>query len=237
MKVILFGATGMVGQGVLRECLLDPDVERVLAVGRSPTGQPHAKLREIRARGFLRLLRDRIRARRLRRLLLLSRRLLGRHGRGALPASPTTSRMAAARRWQDSTRDGVHLRLRRRHRQHRAGPRMWARVKGKTENDLLKLPFRRPTCSVPRASSRCTGSGRRPPVRRSMSLARRCFAGGAHFAEVRHDDRAGRPRDAPRRRDGDRSRCWRTTTSTRCRWLLRCAICSSEVRCLRTIPE
>jgi uncharacterized protein YbjT (DUF2867 family) len=36
MKVILFGATGMVGQGVLRECLLDPDVESVLAVGRSP---------------------------------------------------------------------------------------------------------------------------------------------------------------------------------------------------------
>jgi uncharacterized protein YbjT (DUF2867 family) len=47
MKVILFGATGMVGQGVLRECLLDPGVERVLAVGRSPTGQTHDKLREI----------------------------------------------------------------------------------------------------------------------------------------------------------------------------------------------
>jgi uncharacterized protein YbjT (DUF2867 family) len=31
MKVVLFGATGMVGQGVLRECLLDPDVESVLA--------------------------------------------------------------------------------------------------------------------------------------------------------------------------------------------------------------
>ena len=38
MKVILFGATGMVGQGVLRECLLDAGVERVLAVGRSSTG-------------------------------------------------------------------------------------------------------------------------------------------------------------------------------------------------------
>jgi uncharacterized protein YbjT (DUF2867 family) len=47
MKVILFGATGMVGQGVLRECLLDPDVEQVLAVGRSATGQQHAKLREL----------------------------------------------------------------------------------------------------------------------------------------------------------------------------------------------
>jgi len=47
MNVILFGATGMVGQGVLRECLLAPDVERVLAVGRSGTGQRHDKLREL----------------------------------------------------------------------------------------------------------------------------------------------------------------------------------------------
>jgi hypothetical protein len=35
VKVVLFGSTGMVGQGVLRECLLDPDVEGVLAVVRS----------------------------------------------------------------------------------------------------------------------------------------------------------------------------------------------------------
>ena len=35
MKVLLFGATGMVGQGVLRECLLDPDVEGVLAIVRN----------------------------------------------------------------------------------------------------------------------------------------------------------------------------------------------------------
>jgi putative NADH-flavin reductase len=53
MKVILFGATGMVGQGVLRECLLDPGVESVLAVGRSPTGQRHAKLREILHDNFM----------------------------------------------------------------------------------------------------------------------------------------------------------------------------------------
>jgi uncharacterized protein YbjT (DUF2867 family) len=47
VKVILLGATGMVGQGVLRECLLDPDVEIVLAVGRTATQQHHKKLREI----------------------------------------------------------------------------------------------------------------------------------------------------------------------------------------------
>lgn len=53
MKVILFGATGMVGQGSLRECLLDPGIESVLAVGRSPIVQRHPKLREILRDSFL----------------------------------------------------------------------------------------------------------------------------------------------------------------------------------------
>lgn len=47
MKIIIFGATGMVGQGVLRECLLNPAVAQVLCVGRTPTGQRHPKLAEI----------------------------------------------------------------------------------------------------------------------------------------------------------------------------------------------
>ena len=44
MKVIVVGASGMVGQGVLRECLLDPDVERVVTVGRRALGRTDAKL-------------------------------------------------------------------------------------------------------------------------------------------------------------------------------------------------
>lgn len=47
MRVVVFGATGMIGQGVLRECLLAPDVESVLAVGRAPTGVTHEKLRDL----------------------------------------------------------------------------------------------------------------------------------------------------------------------------------------------
>lgn len=47
MRVVIFGATGMVGQGVLRECLLAEDVQEVVTVGRTPTGQRHPKLREI----------------------------------------------------------------------------------------------------------------------------------------------------------------------------------------------
>jgi uncharacterized protein YbjT (DUF2867 family) len=47
MKVIVFGATGMIGQGVLRECLVDPAIEAVVTVGRKATGKTDAKLREI----------------------------------------------------------------------------------------------------------------------------------------------------------------------------------------------
>src|ERR1700692_4079176 len=47
MKVVIFGATGMVGQGVLRECLLDPEIESVLAFFRNATLPQHDKLREI----------------------------------------------------------------------------------------------------------------------------------------------------------------------------------------------
>lgn len=47
VRVMVFGATGMVGQGVLRECLLDPQVDEVLAVGRTPLGRSHPKLREL----------------------------------------------------------------------------------------------------------------------------------------------------------------------------------------------
>ena len=47
MNVILFGATGMAGQGVLRECLRDDGVERLLVIARRPCGQAHSKLREL----------------------------------------------------------------------------------------------------------------------------------------------------------------------------------------------
>ena len=47
MKVIVFGATGMVGTGALRETLADPDVEAVLSVGRRSSGVQHPKLREL----------------------------------------------------------------------------------------------------------------------------------------------------------------------------------------------
>jgi uncharacterized protein YbjT (DUF2867 family) len=47
MKVLIFGATGMVGQAVLRECLRDPEVDLVVSIVRKTTGAMDARLREI----------------------------------------------------------------------------------------------------------------------------------------------------------------------------------------------
>ena len=143
MKIILFGATGMVGQGVLRECLLDAYVERVLAIGRSPTGQRHAKLREIVHRDFLDYSAIEseltgydacffclgvssvgMNEERYRHLTyditLAAARTLAR-------LNPQMVFVYVTGRGTDSTE---------------RGSLMWARVKGKTENDLLKLPFK-----------------------------------------------------------------------------------------------
>jgi uncharacterized protein YbjT (DUF2867 family) len=143
VKVLLFGASGMVGQGVLRECLLDPAVETVLCVGRRPLGQSHPKLRE---------------------LVVADLGALGPHeaeltgfDAGFLCLGVSSAGMAEAEyrrvthdltlaiatplaRWNpgmtityvsgagtDSTEHGRS---------------MWGRVKGQTENDLLRLPFR-----------------------------------------------------------------------------------------------
>ena len=53
MKIILFGSTGMVGQGVLRECLLDSNVTEIITVVRKSTGETNPKLREIVHKDFL----------------------------------------------------------------------------------------------------------------------------------------------------------------------------------------
>jgi uncharacterized protein YbjT (DUF2867 family) len=53
MKVILFGATGMIGAGALIECLEDDGVEQVLAIVRRPTGRSHPKLVELIHKDFL----------------------------------------------------------------------------------------------------------------------------------------------------------------------------------------
>lgn len=47
LNVLVFGATGMIGQGVVRECLMDPGVRRVQTIGRTATGVQHPKVRDL----------------------------------------------------------------------------------------------------------------------------------------------------------------------------------------------
>jgi uncharacterized protein YbjT (DUF2867 family) len=55
INAIITGATGMVGEGVMHECLLHPDVEKVVIVNRRPSGFTHPKLREIIVQDFFKL--------------------------------------------------------------------------------------------------------------------------------------------------------------------------------------
>src|ERR1700716_2717253 len=143
MKVILFGATGMVGQGVLRECLLDAGVESVLVVGRSPTGQRHAKLREILHEKFMDFSAIESELRGYDACFFC----LGVSSVGmneeryrhltydiTMAAATTLAKLNPGMVFTYVTGRGTDS--------TEQGPRMWARVKGKTENDLLKLPFK-----------------------------------------------------------------------------------------------
>src|SRR5262252_7528220 len=142
MRVILFGATGMVGQGVLREALADPHVESVLAVGRAAIGQRHPKLRElVRAEMF-----DWSDA----------AELAGYHacffclGVSYAGMSEESYRrvtydltMAAARKLAELNPDMIFIYVSGAGTDAtEQGRSMWARVKGQTENALSKLSFR-----------------------------------------------------------------------------------------------
>ena len=144
MNVVLFGATGMIGQGVLRECLLDPDVQRVVTVGRAPTGQQHPKLQEIVHADLF-------------DLSAIERDLNGLDAcffcLGVTSAGMTEAEYT--RVTYDLTMVVAQTLVRLNPQMtfvfvsgvgtdsSERGRTMWARVKGKAENALLRLPFKR----------------------------------------------------------------------------------------------
>lgn len=143
MKVILFGATGMVGQGILRECLLDPEVTHVLTIGRNPTGIQNPKLQEIKKEDLFSYLDiesklsgydacfftmgvsaaglDEAGYRRMNYDLPLAA------AQALVKLNPKMTFIYVSGQGTDSSEKGNV---------------MWARVKGATENALLKLPFK-----------------------------------------------------------------------------------------------
>lgn len=143
MNVLLFGATGMVGQGVLRECLADPLISRVQTIGRSGTGVQHPKLQEVvhpdlynytsiegQLTGFDACffclgvtssgMKEADYAHLTYDLTLAAAETLAR-------LNPQMTFIYVSGAGTDSSEKG---RI------------MWARVKGKTENALLRLPFK-----------------------------------------------------------------------------------------------
>jgi uncharacterized protein YbjT (DUF2867 family) len=144
----------MVGQGVLRECLLDPEVDEVLSIGRSATEQTHPKLREVVHPDLLNLsaieselssfdacffclgvssagMKEEDYRRVTFDITLAAARTLAR-------LDPTMAFIYVSGAGTDSSERGRS---------------MWARVKGRTENALLRLPFKavmfRPAGIVP----------------------------------------------------------------------------------------
>jgi uncharacterized protein YbjT (DUF2867 family) len=141
MRVILFGGTGMIGRGVLRECLLDPDVQGVLAIGRSTLGQTHEKLSEL-------VLAD------LTSYDAVSDQLRGYDacffclGVSSAGMSESDYRritydiaVAAARVLAQASPDMTFVFVSGAGTDA-ASKTMWARVKGEAENAILALPFR-----------------------------------------------------------------------------------------------
>ena len=155
MNVVLFGSTGMVGQGVLRECLLDSRVTRVVTVGRTPTGQVHAKLRELAVPDLFDLATIEAELGGLDACLFsagvsavrLSEATYSRVNHDLpLSVARTLLRLNPALTFVYVSGKGTDATER--------GRVMWARVKGRTENALRRLPFKatymfRPALIVP----------------------------------------------------------------------------------------
>lgn len=143
MNVVLFGASGMVGQGVLRECLLDPDVRSVLSIVRSPTGQEHAKLRELVLQDFFDFSTIEGDLSELDACFFC----LGVSSAGTTEAAYTritydlTLAAAQTLAKRNPGMTFIYVSGQGTDSSER-GRIMWARVKGKTENALLGLPFK-----------------------------------------------------------------------------------------------
>jgi nucleoside-diphosphate-sugar epimerase len=142
-SVIVTGVTGMVGEGVLLECLADPRIARVLVVARKPTGYAHAKLKELTVPSFL-------------DLSGVENDLSGYDAcfYCAGVSSVGMSEEEYTRITYDTTLHFAEVLAKRSPQaafiyvtgahtdSTEKGKSMWARVKGRTENALMRLPFR-----------------------------------------------------------------------------------------------
>jgi uncharacterized protein YbjT (DUF2867 family) len=143
MNVVIFGASGMVGQGVLLECLRDEGVQRVLVIGRSSVGRQHAKLHEVIVKDLFDVPSYASELTGLDACFFC----LGVTSAGMAEAAyrrltyDLTIAIAQTLAAQNSALCFVYVSGSGTDSTER-GRVMWARVKGATENALLKMPFR-----------------------------------------------------------------------------------------------
>ena len=144
INALITGATGMVGEGVLLQCLEDPNVENILVLTRKPTGRVHPKLKEIVHQNFFDLtpVADQLAG------YNACYFCLGVSSLGMKEEEYTrltyTLTMHVASILADRNPEMVFCYVSGAGTDSsEKGKLMWARVKGKTENDLMKLPFRK----------------------------------------------------------------------------------------------
>jgi putative NADH-flavin reductase len=143
IKAIITGASGMVGEGVLHECLLHTDVEEVLVIGRRTAGVSHPKLKEILHSDFFDLspVKDQLKGYNACFFCLGVSSVGMKEKEYHHLTYDLTMHMATILAEQNpgmtfcyvsgaGTDSSEH------------GKMMWARIKGQTENDLMRLPFK-----------------------------------------------------------------------------------------------
>jgi uncharacterized protein YbjT (DUF2867 family) len=142
--VIITGATGMVGEGVLHECLSHPSVSNILLVNRRPTGISHPKVTEVIHQNFLDISPIAAQLKGYNTCFFClgissinvsekdytaqTYTLTTAFARGLAAINEDMTFLYISGAGTDSTEKGRS---------------MWARVKGRTENDLMKLPFKK----------------------------------------------------------------------------------------------
>lgn len=142
-KVIITGATGMVGEGVMHECLLDPEIDEVLLINRRPSGFSHPKLKEVLHQNFLDFSGIQVYFRHYNACFFC----LGVSSVGMSKADyekqtyDLTMHVAKTMATQNPDMTFCYVSGAGTDSSE-AGRSHWARIKGKTENDLLKLPFK-----------------------------------------------------------------------------------------------
>ena len=143
IRAILTGATGMVGEGVLHECLQHPSVSAVLVINRKPCGVVHPKLKEIIHANFYDFSTIESQLSGYNACFFC----LGTTSVGKNEADYTkityTLTMNFAKILSNQNTDMTFCFVSGSGTDNtEKGRQMWARVKGKTENDLMKLPFK-----------------------------------------------------------------------------------------------